>query len=107
MGKPGVYINCDTFNFDADSAAFDHAMPAFRHMQVKSSDFYKLRGNVKTIRPLVEMIFDEIIDALITPLTPEETTKPTRENDEDYLWYRLLPNLSVGCFPEQHVPRMR
>ena len=83
MGKPGVYINCDTFNFDADSAAFDHAMPAFRHMQVKSSDFYKLRGNVETIRPLVEMIFDEIIDALITPLTSEETTKPARENDED------------------------
>ena len=83
MGKPGVFINCDTFNLDAVSAASDHSMPNFRHRQIKSSEFYKLRGSIDTIRPLVETVFDDLVDALITPLTPEEATIPPQEIDED------------------------
>ena len=83
MGKPGVFINCDTFNYDAVSAASDHSMPSFRHRQIKSSEFYKLRGTIDTIRPLVEAVFDDLIDALTTPLTPEETNLPPQEINED------------------------
>ncbi|HEY94566.1 MAG TPA: hypothetical protein G4O15_06465, partial [Dehalococcoidia bacterium] len=83
MGKPGVFINCDTFNYDAISAASDHSMPNFRHRQIKSSEFYKLRGTIDTIRPLVEAVFDDLIDALTAPLTPEETTIPPRDIDTD------------------------
>lgn len=83
MGKPGVFINCDTFNYDAISASSDHSMPAFRHRQIKSSEFYKLRGNIETIRPLVDAVFDDLIDALTSPLTQEETNIPFRESDED------------------------
>ena len=79
MGKPGVFVNCDTFNYDAVSAASDHSMPAFRHRQIKSSEFYKMRGEIETIRPLVEAVFDDLIDALTTPLTPEETDIPQPE----------------------------
>lgn len=83
MGKPGVYINCDTFNDDAISACNDHSMPTLRHRQIKSSEFYKLRGQVDTIRPLVEAVFDDFINALTTPLTPEEANPPQQKRDED------------------------
>ncbi|MEE8413703.1 MAG: UGSC family (seleno)protein [Dehalococcoidales bacterium] len=83
MGKPGVYINCDTFDDDAISASNDHSMPTFRHRQIKSSEFYKLRGKVDTIRPIVEAVFDDLIDALTTPLTPEEANPPQQKRDED------------------------
>lgn len=83
MGKPGVYINCDTFNDDAISASNDHAMPTIRHSQIKSSEFYRVRGNVETSRPMVEAVFDELIDALIVPLTEEEAHPPQQVRDED------------------------
>ena len=83
LGKPGVFINCDTFDEDAKSAASDNAMPGVRHCTISSADFYKLRGNVETVRPLVEGVFDDIIDALTTPLTPEEAKPPKVEGDED------------------------
>ena len=74
MGKPGVFIACDTFADDATSASQDKSMPGVRCRLIKSSEFYKLRGDVKTIRPLVEAAFDDIIDALTTPLTPDESS---------------------------------
>jgi hypothetical protein len=83
MGKPGVFINCTTFDDDAKSASSDNAMPALRRVKISSGDFYKLRGKVETIRPLVESVFDEIIDALIKPLTAAESSLPQEKGDED------------------------
>ncbi|UCD09959.1 MAG: hypothetical protein JSU79_04785, partial [Dehalococcoidales bacterium] len=42
-----------------------------------------MRGEIETIRPLVEAVFDDLIDALTAPLTPEETDVPQPERDED------------------------
>ncbi len=83
MGKPGVFITCDTFADDADSASRDNAMPGIRRSIIKSSEFYKLRGDVKTIRPLVEAAFDDIITAITTPLTADEadTAQEIKEDD--------------------------
>jgi hypothetical protein len=83
MGKPGVFINCTTFEDDAKSAATDNGMPGVRRVNISSADFYKLRGKVETIRPLVEEVFDDIIDALTVPLTAEELKKPPEKGDED------------------------
>jgi hypothetical protein len=83
LGKPGVFINCDTFNHDAVSASHDHAMPTFRHVQIKASQFYKLRGRVDTIRPLVESVFDDLINALAVPLTAQESNPPKPKMDQD------------------------
>jgi hypothetical protein len=83
MGKPGVFINCTTFDDDAKSASMDNGMPAVRHVKISSADFYKLRGKVETIRPLVEDVFDDIIDALTVPLTAEESKRPQEKGDED------------------------
>lgn len=83
LGKPGVFINCDTFNEDAKSASSDNGMPGFRHVRISSAQFYKLRGSVDTIRPLVEEVFDDLIDALTTPLTPEEAAPPPAKGEED------------------------
>jgi hypothetical protein len=83
MGKPGVFINCTTFDGDAKSASMDNGMPGVRHVKISSGEFYKLRGKVETIRPLVEDVFDDIIDALTVPLTAEELKLPQKKGDED------------------------
>lgn len=84
MGKPGVFITCDTFADDAESASHDNGMPGVRRSIIKSSEFYKLRGDVKTIRPLVEAVFDNLIDAITIPLKPEESA-PEAEKKEPHL----------------------
>ena len=83
MGKPGVFINCNTFEDDAKSASIDNGMPGVRRVRISSANFYKLRGKVETIRPLVEGVFDDIIDALTLPLTAEEKKLPQEKGDED------------------------
>jgi hypothetical protein len=83
MGKPGVFINCTTFDDDARSASSDNGMPGVRRVRINSGDFYKLRGKVETIRPLVVSVFDDIINALLKPLTPEEANPPQPSGDED------------------------
>jgi hypothetical protein len=83
MGKPGVFINCTTFDDDAKSASADNGMPALRRVKISSGDFYKLRGKVETIRPLVESVFDELIDTLTKPLTGDESSLPQEKSDED------------------------
>ena len=52
---------------------------------ISSAEFYKLRGSVETIRPLVEKIFDDFIDALMTPLSTEETNPPPSKPETDGL----------------------
>jgi len=83
MGKPGVFINCTTFDDDAKSASADNGMPTLRRVKISSQDFYKLRGKVETIRPLVEAVFDDIIDALTKPLTPEESNASGGKYEEE------------------------
>ncbi len=85
MGLPGVFMNCDTFDDDASSAAADNGMPAVRHKKISSAEFYKLRGSVDTIRPLVEKAFDELIHAIVTPLSSEETDTSQLPPDTDGL----------------------
>jgi len=83
MGKPGVFINCTTFDDDAKSASADNGMPALRRVKISSQDFYKLRGKVETVRPLVESVFDDIIDALTKPLTAEESSAPQGKGEDE------------------------
>jgi len=83
MGKPGVFINCTTFDDDAKSASMDNGMPGVRRVKISSADFYKLRGKVETIRPLVADVFEDIIEALIKPLAAEEKKLPREKGDED------------------------
>ncbi len=60
-------------------------MPALRRVKISSADFYKLRGKVETVRPLVEAVFDDIINALTTPLTLEEASLPQEKGEEESL----------------------
>jgi hypothetical protein len=83
LGKPGVFINCDTFDEDAKSASMDNAMPTVRRQKISSAEFYKLRGSVETIKPLVEAAFDDLVKALTVPLTPEEENPPAQEMGKD------------------------
>jgi hypothetical protein len=82
LGIPGVFMVCNTFADDAKSAAVDNGMPTVRRREVSSAEFYKLRGDVKTVKPLVEDILDDFVNALTTPLTPEESN-PTEEKMSD------------------------
>jgi hypothetical protein len=82
LGIPGVFMVCNTFADDANSASIDNGMPTVRRREISSAEFYKLRGEVATIRPLVEGILDDFVDALTTPLTPDEAS-PSQEKEED------------------------
>lgn len=83
LGIPGVFMVCNTFADDAKSAAADNGMPTVRRREISSAEFYKLRGEVETIRPMVENMFDDFIDALITALTPEETNPAQATGGDD------------------------
>jgi hypothetical protein len=96
LGIPGVFMNCDTFDDDASSAAVDNGMPALRHKKISSAEFYKLRGSVVSLKPLVEKIFDELIDAIITPLSSEETDTSPLPPDTDGLPELLYIGDSYG-----------
>jgi hypothetical protein len=74
LGKPGVFIACDTFKAAAKSAAEDNAMPTVRFRTISSAEFYRLRASVEQVRPVAKGVINEIIDALTTPLTVEETS---------------------------------
>ena len=54
-------------------------MPGVRRVKISSAQFYKLRGSVEAIRPLAESVFDDLIDALTAPLTPEELSPPAKK----------------------------
>jgi hypothetical protein len=73
MGKPGVFIPCDTFEEAARSAAEDNAMPTVRYRTVSSAEFYRLRASVDLVRPIAEGVIEKLIDALTLPLTIEES----------------------------------
>ena len=83
LGVPGVFMVCNTFADDAKSAAADNGMPMVRRREISSAEFYKLRGDVKTVRPLVEGIFDALTSALITPLTPAEASPEQEKKGGD------------------------
>jgi hypothetical protein len=83
LGKPGVFMVCNTFADDAKSAAADNGMPAVRRREISSAEFYKLRGDVQTIRPLVEGIFDALTNALTAPLTPAESSLAEQKGGDD------------------------
>ena len=74
---------CNTFADDAKSAAADNGMPSVRRREISSADFYKLRGDVKTIRPLVAGVFDALTTALTAPLTPEESSPVGQKSGDD------------------------
>lgn len=76
MGKPGVFIPCDTFAEAAKSASVDNAMPAMRHRTISAAEFYRVRGSVKEVTPLAERLIDGLIDALTRPLEPTEIGRP-------------------------------
>lgn len=73
IGKPGVFIPCDTFEEAAKSAAEDNAMPTVRYRTVTSAEFYRLRASVDMVRPVAAGVIDELIKALTTPLTVAES----------------------------------
>ncbi len=73
LGKPGVFIACDTFYDAAKSAAVDNNMPAVRLVKIGAAEFYRVRGSVNMVTPLAEKIIDELINTISQPLTPAET----------------------------------
>jgi hypothetical protein len=78
FGAPGVYLVSSNFLKDAKSAAADYAMPSIRIVTMPSEEWYRDRRTAEEVRHLVEDAFDPIVEALTTPLTPEEA-EPQQE----------------------------
>ncbi|MGD9118951.1 MAG: hypothetical protein PVJ08_09535, partial [Dehalococcoidia bacterium] len=72
MGKPGVFVVGDNATHTARMSAEDSGMPTLRIVSLPSIDYYPNRISVERIRPCAAASIDEIIDALVRPLSPEE-----------------------------------
>ena len=82
-GAPGVLLVSSNFLKDAKSAAADWLMPNIRIVTFPSEKWYRLRGTVQELRPLVEAAFNPIVEALTKPLTAEEA-KPQKRSAVEY-----------------------
>jgi hypothetical protein len=74
---PGVYFTTTEFLEDAKSAAKDRGMPGIRTLALPADKYYVARANKQEVQAIVEAFFDEMVEALTRPLTPEET-KPSQ-----------------------------
>jgi hypothetical protein len=79
LGKPGVFACTDNFAHDAKSAAQDFGMPMARMITVPASEYYRLRSNEKSLRPIAEAAVDKLIDGLRRPLTSEEASTTAKK----------------------------
>jgi hypothetical protein len=79
LGKPGVFIACDTFYDAAISAAADNDMPAVRLVKISAAEFYRVRGSVEMVMPLAEKIFDKLIEAITVSVPSEEISLPVKK----------------------------
>jgi len=73
---------CDSFADAASSAAKDNGLPAMQIRTVTCAEFYRLRGSVEEIRPLVEGVYDTLVDALLSRLAEEETAASQPDEDD-------------------------
>ena len=90
-GAPGVLLVSSNFLKDARSAAADWLMPNIRIVTLPSEKWYRLRGTVPELRPLVEAAFSQITDALTKPVTAEEAT-PRKRPAVEYPSVRITGN---------------
>ncbi len=72
LGKPGLFVVGDNAIHTARMSARDSGMPALRIVSLPSIDYYPNRATAAGLRPVVEAHFDQIIEALTSPLTAEE-----------------------------------
>jgi hypothetical protein len=79
-GKPGVLITTDEFLANARSSAHDNGMPLMRAIGLPAKTYYRARGNVKEVRPVVAAALSEITSALTSPLTSDEANPKPKPN---------------------------
>ncbi len=72
MGKPGVFIIGDNAVHTTKMSLSDAGFPAMRVVSLPSLEYFPNRQTVEGLKPVVESAFDQIVQALTQPLTPEE-----------------------------------
>jgi hypothetical protein len=82
---PTVYLTTSNFLKGARLSAEDNSVPKLRIIALPSETYYTDGRDKERAIQVVRKHFDEIIDALVRPLTPEETdtaakAPPKREN---------------------------
>jgi hypothetical protein len=64
---------------DAHVSARDNGVPSMRAVALPAKTYYRYRGNVGEVRPVVAAAFDEIIAAWTRPLTSDEASPKAEE----------------------------
>ena len=64
-------MTTDEFLHDAKSSAQDNGMPPMRAIALPAKTYYRARGNVKEVRPVVAAALNEIVNALTGKTLPE------------------------------------
>jgi hypothetical protein len=72
LGIPGVFVIGDNAIHTTKLSAEDAGMPTIRVVSLPSIDYYPNRSTVASIRPVAAASINRIVDALTSPLTPEE-----------------------------------
>jgi hypothetical protein len=72
LGKPGVVLFGGHLKLNAKGSASSHGMPSVRMIPLPSLDFYPNRTSFESIMPCAEAALEEIIDALIRPISESE-----------------------------------
>jgi hypothetical protein len=81
---PGVYVITSEFVHDAKSAARDRGMPGIRMLELPADKYYRARASKEELRPVVDGIFECMIEKLTRPVTPEEANPaPIEKQRED------------------------
>jgi hypothetical protein len=81
---PGVYFITNEFLEDAQSAARDRGMPGIRVLALPANKYYLARDSKQDLQTLADRCFDQMIDALTRPLTPDEAKpSPIEKQKED------------------------
>jgi hypothetical protein len=82
LGVPTVYLTTSQFLKDAHLSADDNGVPHLRIIGVPADKYYSERITKERAKPVAAAAFDEMIDMLTRPITPEETkpnTKPAAQ----------------------------
>ncbi len=71
---PTVYLTTSQFNSDAHFSAEDNGVPNLRIVAVPANKYYSERLTKERAKPVAVAAFDEMIKAITTPITTQEST---------------------------------
>jgi len=81
LGKPGVVFSCDGLEVQRQRLATCCGMPTLRIVTLPTYKFFANENDPAKFREIAEMVIDDVIKALTSPLTEEEKNPAPMDYD--------------------------